>query len=164
MAPNFSRLETDQPENSRLLAAMLQAREALARRSWSHPLEHTGEEWWADVLADPRARRQTRDSPSRNPLTAYRLRDEPHSTILVGCSKCDWKAAYSRDELILLYGGARVMPDLLNSTISLRRAAHGSARTGTAVARILSSRSRGGDDHPRNTNGQRQLPGDWTRH
>jgi hypothetical protein len=115
MAPNFSRLDTDRPENSRLLAAMLQASEALARRSWSHPLEHTGEEWWAAVLADPRARRQTRDSPSRSPLTAYRLRDEPRSTVLVACTKCDWKAAYSGDELILLHGATRVMPDLLNA-------------------------------------------------
>jgi len=30
---------------------MLQAREAVDRRSWSHPQESTGEEWWADVLA-----------------------------------------------------------------------------------------------------------------
>ena len=57
MAANFCRLDTDQPEVSRLLVAMLQARDALARRSTSHPLEQTGEEWWADVLADPRARR-----------------------------------------------------------------------------------------------------------
>jgi hypothetical protein len=35
---------------------MVQARDAVERRSWSHPQEPTGEEWWADVLADPRAR------------------------------------------------------------------------------------------------------------
>jgi hypothetical protein len=35
---------------------MLQARQAVARQSWSHPQEPAGEEWWADVLADPRAR------------------------------------------------------------------------------------------------------------
>src|SRR5207253_1810515 len=39
---------------------MLQARNAVKRRSWSHPQEPTGEEWWADVLADPRARKRER--------------------------------------------------------------------------------------------------------
>jgi hypothetical protein len=114
MAPNFSRLDTDLPENSRLLAAMLQAREAIARRSRAHPLEHTGEEWWADVLADPRARRLTRGSNSRGALNIYRLRDEPRATILVACTRCDWKAAYSRDELTAVHGADRTMPDLLN--------------------------------------------------
>jgi hypothetical protein len=107
---------------------MLQATEALARRSWSHPLEHTGEEWWADVLADPRARRQTRDIRNRSALTAYRLRDEPRSTILVACTKCDWKAAYNRDALILLHGATRVMPDLLNDLAAPDRLELGSLR------------------------------------
>jgi hypothetical protein len=84
---------------------MLQAREALSGRSWSHPLEYAGEEWWADVLADPRARRQARGSQSRGALNIYRLRDEPHAII---------QAAYSRDELIALHGADRAMPDLLN--------------------------------------------------
>ena len=57
---NFARLDSDRPEISRLVIAMLQAREAIALQSWSHPLEYTGEDWWADVLADPRARRQSR--------------------------------------------------------------------------------------------------------
>jgi hypothetical protein len=96
------------------MTAMLQAREALSRRSWSHPLEYAGEEWWADVLADPRARRQTRGSHSPGALNIYRLRDEPREIILVACTKCDWKAAYSRSELIALYGADRAMPDLLN--------------------------------------------------
>jgi hypothetical protein len=48
-APNFARLDGDRPEISRLMTAMLQAREALSRRSWSHPLEYTGEEWWEAV-------------------------------------------------------------------------------------------------------------------
>jgi hypothetical protein len=40
------------------LAARAQQAERVRRirRSWSHPQEPTGEEWWADVLADPRAR------------------------------------------------------------------------------------------------------------
>jgi hypothetical protein len=37
---------------------MLQARQAIVQRSWSHPLEDSSDDWWADVLADPRARRQ----------------------------------------------------------------------------------------------------------
>ena len=60
--PNFSLLDLSRPEIASLLAAMLQARAAVERRSWWHPQEPTGEEWWADVLADPRARRQ---SPTR---------------------------------------------------------------------------------------------------
>ena len=113
-APNFARLDGDRPEITRLMIAMLQAREALSSRSWSHPLEYAGEEWWADVLADPRARRQARGSHSRGALNIYRLRDEQRATILVSCTKCDWKAAYSRDELIALHGADRAMPDLLN--------------------------------------------------
>jgi hypothetical protein len=114
MAPNFSRLDTDRPEISRLLAAMLQVREALARRSRAHPLEHTGEEWWADVLADHRARRGARVAHSRGAITVYRLRDEQHASILIACTKCDWKAAFSRDELIAQHGADRPMPELLS--------------------------------------------------
>ena len=71
-AANFARLDVNRPEITRLMIAMLQAREALSGR-WSHPLEYAGEEWWADVLADPRARRQTRGSHSRGALDIYRL-------------------------------------------------------------------------------------------
>jgi hypothetical protein len=46
------------PDNKVLL---LQPRSAVERRSWSDPQNPTGEEWWADVLADPRAR--TRSGP-----------------------------------------------------------------------------------------------------
>jgi hypothetical protein len=114
MAPNFSRLDTDRPEISRLLVAMLQARDALTRRSWAHPLEHTGEEWWADVLADPRARRGARVAPSRGAIRIYRLRDDSHASILIACTKCDWKAAFDRDELIAAHGADRPMPELLS--------------------------------------------------
>jgi hypothetical protein len=113
MATNFSRLDMGRPEVSRLLVAMLQARDALTHRSWSHPLEHTGEEWWADVLADPRARRHAPASHVRGAFRTYRLSDEPRVTILVACSKCDWRAAFSRDELIAERGADYPMPDLL---------------------------------------------------
>ena len=112
-AANFARLDISRPEVSRLVTAMLQAHQAVAQRSWSHPQEDSSEDWWANVLADPRARRQTRGSHSRG-LNIYRLRDEPRATILVACTKCDWKAAYSRDELTALQGAERAMPDLLH--------------------------------------------------
>jgi hypothetical protein len=44
---------------------------------------------------------------------AYRLSDEPQATILVECSKCDWKAAYGRDELIASHGAEYPLPSLL---------------------------------------------------
>ena len=59
---NFALLDASRPEVARLIAAMVQARDAVEHRSWSHPQESTGEEWWADVLADPRARKRGRRS------------------------------------------------------------------------------------------------------
>ena len=49
------------------------------------------------VLADPRARRQSQSSlrDLRIKPAFYRLRDEPHENILVACSKCDWRAAFT---------------------------------------------------------------------
>ncbi|MFZ1090439.1 MAG: hypothetical protein WAN75_14580, partial [Xanthobacteraceae bacterium] len=44
-----------------LIGALLRAREVVAARPWSTSQEATTEHWWADVLADPRARwRQAR--------------------------------------------------------------------------------------------------------
>jgi hypothetical protein len=54
--PNFVILDGSLPVVGRLVAAMVQARDAVDRRLWSHPQEPTTEDWWADVLADPRAR------------------------------------------------------------------------------------------------------------
>ena len=111
--PNFVLLDTNRPDLARLLAAMLQACEAVERRSWSHPQEATSEDWWADVMADPRARRRRRiDMALRH--ESYRLADERHETILVACSKCDWRAGYRREELVVSYGEAFPMPTLLN--------------------------------------------------
>jgi hypothetical protein len=58
--PNFTLLDSSLPEIGRLISAMLQARDAVERRSWSHPQEPTSEDWWADVLADPRGRKRER--------------------------------------------------------------------------------------------------------
>jgi hypothetical protein len=54
-----------------------------------HPKEPTTEEWWADVLADPRARTPRRRSDYTAKQAFYRLADELRDTILVAFSKCD---------------------------------------------------------------------------
>jgi hypothetical protein len=111
-APNFTRLDTDQPEISRLIIAMLGVREALGNRS--HPQNYTSEEWWADVLADPRARTgERRRSDLRLKRAFYTLADERREMILVACNKCDWKAAFRREELLASHGTALAMPTLL---------------------------------------------------
>ena len=114
MPPNFVLLDATLPDVTRLVAAMLQARAAVEHRPWAHPQEPTGEEWWADVLADPRARKRERRSDLAVKQAYYRLADEKREIILVACSKCDWRAAFSRDELIAAHGADYPMPNLLN--------------------------------------------------
>jgi hypothetical protein len=110
--PNFVFLDSSNGEIARLIAAMLLARDAVARRSWSHPAEPTTEEWWADVLADPRARRRDRRDRSTG-RSHYTLSDESRDVVLVTCEKCEWRAAFSRRELIEAHGAGHPMPDLL---------------------------------------------------
>ena len=69
---------------------------------------------WADVLADPRARKRKRRTDLAVKQAFYRLADEKREIILVACSKCDWRAAFARDELIAAHGADRTMPNLLN--------------------------------------------------
>ena len=102
------------PAGEKRLLTALQAREAVGRRSWSHPQEPTGEDWWADVLADPRARKRNWRTDKAVRQDSYRLSDELRPVILVACSKCDWRAAFSRDELIVFHGATCAMPSLLN--------------------------------------------------
>ena len=113
-APNFTLLNSSLPEIGRLISAMLQARDAVERRSWSHPQEPTSEDWWADVLADPRARKRERRTDLAVKQAFYRLADEKREIILVACSKCDWRTAFARDELIASHGADYAMPNLLN--------------------------------------------------
>jgi hypothetical protein len=113
-APNFTLLDSSLPEIGRLISAMLRVRDAVERRLWSHPQEPTGEEWWADVLADPRARKRERRTDLAVKQAYYRLADEKCEIILVACSKCAWRAAFARDELIAAHGADYVMPNLLN--------------------------------------------------
>jgi hypothetical protein len=44
----------------------------------------------------------------------YRLADEKREIILVACSKCDWRAAFERDELMAAHGADYAMANLLN--------------------------------------------------
>ena len=73
MPPNFTLLDLALPDIARLVAAMVQARDAVERQSWGHPQEPTGEEWWADVLADPRARKRDRRTDLAVKPAFYRL-------------------------------------------------------------------------------------------
>jgi hypothetical protein len=114
VTPNFALLEMSHPEVASLVAAMVQARDAVEHRSWSHPQEPTGEAWWADVLADPRARKRGRRTDLAVKQAFYRLADEKREIILVACSKCEWRAAFSRDDLIAAHGADYAMPNLLN--------------------------------------------------
>src|SRR5215471_1882279 len=111
---NFTALDMSLPEVAILVAAMVQARDVVSRRSWSHPQEPTGEDWWADVLADPRARKRERRADVTVKQAFYRLADEKRDTILVACSKCDWRAAFARDDLIAAHGADHPMPNLLD--------------------------------------------------
>jgi hypothetical protein len=114
MSPNFIVLDASLPDVAKLVTAMVQARDAVERRSWTHPQEPTTEEWWADVLADPRARKRERRTDLAVKQAFYRLADEKGEIILVACSKCDWRAALARDELIAAHGADYPMPNLLN--------------------------------------------------
>ena len=73
MPPNFVLLNATLPDVTRLVTAMVQARDAVESRSWSHPQEPTGEEWWADVLADPRTRKREQRTDLVVKQAFYRL-------------------------------------------------------------------------------------------
>ena len=120
--PNFTRLDSGRPEIAILMGAMLPAREVVAARPWSTSQEATTEHWWADVLADPRARMgrgrrgfYDRDGRQTAQKSHYRLADEPSPAIEVACSKCEWKAGFSRAEVVALYGAECPLPTLLNN-------------------------------------------------
>jgi len=44
-SPNFVLLDATLPDMARLVAALVQARDAVESRSWSHPQEPTSEDW-----------------------------------------------------------------------------------------------------------------------
>jgi len=119
MPPNFVLLDAALPDVARLVTALVQARDAVERQSWWHPQEPTSDEWWADVLADPRARKRERRTDLAVKQAFYRLADEKREIILVACSKCDWRAAFSRDDLIASHGANYAMPNLLDQFAAL---------------------------------------------
>jgi hypothetical protein len=103
------------------MGAMLRAREVVAARPWSLSQERTSEYWRADVLADPRARRrrvsrglQSFGGGRMIDRAYYTLADEPHSMIVVACSKCPWQTTFSRADLITNYGTEYPLPSLLD--------------------------------------------------
>jgi hypothetical protein len=112
--PNFVVLDASLPDVARLVTALVQTGDAVERRLWSHSQEPTGEAWWADVLTDPRTRKREQRSDLAVKQVFYRLADEKRATILVACSKCDWQAAFARDDLIATHGVDHPMPNLLN--------------------------------------------------
>ena len=114
MASNFVLLGAPRSDVARLVAAIVQARDAVGRRSWSHPQEPITDAWWADVLADPRARKREQRTDLAVKQAFYRLADEKREIILVACSKCDWRAAFSCDDLIASHGADYAMPNLLD--------------------------------------------------
>jgi len=114
MSPNFILLDAALPDVARLVTAMVQARDAVDCRSWSRPQEPITDAWWADVLADPRARKRERRADLVVKQAFYRLADEKREIILVACSKCDWRPAFSRDALIASHGADYAMPNLLD--------------------------------------------------
>src|SRR5215467_5621697 len=114
MPPNFTLLDSSLADIASLMTAMLRAHNAVERRSWSHPQEPTSEDWWADVLADRRARKRERRTDLAVKQAFYRLANEKRGIILVACSKCEWRAAFSRDDLIASHGADYPMPNLLN--------------------------------------------------
>jgi hypothetical protein len=113
-SPNFVLLDSTRSDIAKLVVAMLQACDAVSRRSWSHPQEPTGEEWWADVLADPRARKRKQRTDLAVKQVFYRLadekRDHPRRMQQVRLAG----GIFARDELIAAHGADYAMPNLLN--------------------------------------------------
>jgi len=105
--PNFARLNSSRPDVAVIISAMLAARQAVERRSCVSPIEPTGDYWWANVLADPRARSR-RHSQVTTRLASERayctLADEPRSPMKVPCTKCIWQTDFNRAELIARFG------------------------------------------------------------
>jgi hypothetical protein len=115
-----------------LVTAMLQAREVAEHRPWSLPQEPTTEYWWADVLADPRARRP------RRARGFYGRGGKPQAS--------RWRAENARGAQ---HSPAQTWLQLMGPTtpcrpcsITLRRpAVNGSATSGIAAVSTISIRS-----------------------
>ena len=69
MPPNFALLDVNRPEVARLIAAMVQARDAVERRSWAHLQEPTSEAWAVTLEAAGDAAPQRLSFPTRRRCT-----------------------------------------------------------------------------------------------
>jgi hypothetical protein len=152
--PNFARLYPSLPAVAILVEAMLKARDVFASRPVAASQEPTTEHWWADVLADPRARiRQQplglygRDGKRTARKSYYRVADEPSPVIEVACSKCEWTAAFSRAELLAIYGAECPLPTLLNHLAM--PVAPKLTPTGIGAASTMSTQSMGANSSSR---------------
>ena len=56
----------------------------------------------------------SRDGRRTAQKSYYRLADEPSPVIEVACNKCEWKAGFSRAEVVALYGEEYPLPNLLD--------------------------------------------------
>jgi hypothetical protein len=98
---------------------MLQARQVVECRLWNTALESVDENWWMDVLADPRGRVRkkpigyNRYGKSASQHGFYTLADEIRPRILIACTKCPWMADFNRTELVTTYGLDFPLPNLL---------------------------------------------------
>jgi hypothetical protein len=110
--PNFIRLDSGRPQIAILVDAMLRAREVVAARPWSLSQEPTSEYWWADVLADPRAR--IRRQPHGYDRDDRQMSQRAFYTALGRLSRSHWKTTFSRAELLALYGPDYPLPTLLD--------------------------------------------------
>jgi hypothetical protein len=142
---NFALLDANRPEVARLIAAMVQARAAVEHRSWSHPQEPSGEEWWADVLADPRARKRGRPTDLAVKRAYYRLADESARSYLSGAANVIGEPRLSATTLSPRMVRTSRCP--VCSTASPHRVAAGSGLNGIAAACITSSPSRARVNH-----------------
>jgi hypothetical protein len=110
--PNFTLLDLSRPEiaGRRCSRRVLQSSDVRGLNRRSQRARNGGPTCWPT-----RGRTRDRDRATffRVKQAFYRLRDEPRATILIACSECDWKAAFSRDDLIGSYGTEYLMTDLL---------------------------------------------------
>jgi hypothetical protein len=114
MPPNFVMLDATLPDVGSLVAARSKrvrlSPAAPGRTRRSRPPRNGGPTCSLIRAREDPKRRSSEFAVER---TFYRLADELRDTILVACSKCEWKAAFRRDELIAAHGTACPMPSLL---------------------------------------------------
>jgi hypothetical protein len=139
-APNFTLLDSSLPEIGRLISAMLQARDAVGRRSWSHPQEPTGENGGPTCL-----RTRALASESGAPIS-------PSSERSIGLPMKSARSYLSRAASaigVLRLRATTSSPRMVRttpcptySTISPHRVAAGSALNGIAAGYTTSNRLR----------------------